>query len=64
MKSIISHWKGEKLADIKKIQLELDEIDLSIIIAALSSAQPISKELEIYQFKLYHHLLFKLNELK
>jgi len=50
------------LAEIKLFQIELDEIELTIIVTALANAQPISKELEIHQFKLYHKLLFKLKE--
>jgi hypothetical protein len=50
------------LGEIKTFEISLNEIELSIIITALSSAQPINKELEITQYKLYHKLLFKLKE--
>lgn len=44
--------------------IELSKEELDIIVFALASTQPINKELEIIQFKLYHRLLFKLNEFK
>lgn len=42
--------------------VELTKEELQIIINALGSASPTSKELEVVQFKLYHRLFFKLNE--
>ncbi len=42
--------------------IEVTKEELQIIINALGSASPVSKELEIVQFKLYHKLFFKLNE--
>lgn len=48
----------------KKVQIELDEIELEILIYSLGSSQPINKDTEIAQFKLYHRLIFKRNDLK
>jgi hypothetical protein len=52
------------MEEVKKVSVELDEIDLIIITTALASSQPINKELETSQFRLYYRLLFKLNEIK
>ena len=48
----------------KKLPIELSKEELEIIVYALSSTQPINRELEVLAFKLYHKLLFKLNDYK
>jgi len=47
-----------------KISVELTKYELEVLIAAIGSANPVNKETEVVQFKLYHKLLFKLNEFK
>lgn len=44
------------------MNIELEKEEIQIIVHALGSAAPVNKELEAVQFKLYHKLLFKLNE--
>lgn len=48
--------------DFKLIQLS--KLELQILIYSLGNSQPVSKELEVEQFKLYHKLLFRFNEMK
>jgi hypothetical protein len=49
------------LADVNKIIIEFTKDELKILINAVGSSSPILED-EIIQFKLYHKLLFKLNE--
>lgn len=49
---------------MSNINIELSKQELEILINAVGSSQPINKDFEILQFKLYHKLLFKLNEQK
>ena len=49
--------------DDKKVAIEFNRKELEILINATGSASP-SIENEVVQFKLYHKLLFKLNEFK
>jgi len=50
--------------DIKTVSISLSKEELSIITYALASSLPFNKEQEVIQFKLYHRLLFKMNDLK
>jgi hypothetical protein len=51
------------LTDDKKVAIEFTKKEIEILINAAGSASP-SMENEVVQFKLYHKLLFKLNEFK
>ncbi len=50
-----------KLEESDKITVELTSNEMRIIINALGSKSPESKEDEAIQFRLYHTLVFKLN---
>lgn len=52
------------MEESKKLPVDLDKLELEILVFALSSTQPINKELELKQFQLYHKLKFKLNDFK
>lgn len=49
--------------DPNKIIIEFTREELQVLITATGSASP-SKADEIIQFKLYHKLVFKFNEIK
>lgn len=51
------------MTDDNKTSVEFTKEELRILVTAVGSASP-SKNDEILQFKLYHKLLFKLNETK
>jgi len=46
-----------------KITVELSKLELQVLVNAVGSSSPVIEN-EIIQFKLYHKLLFKLNEIK
>ena len=48
----------------KKIILDFSIEELEVLINAIRSSNPTDKDHEVIQFKLYHKLLFKLNENK
>jgi hypothetical protein len=52
------------LEESKKLPVELNKQELEVLINAVGSAQPINKDYEIIQFKLYHKLIFRLNDFK
>jgi len=47
-----------------KIVVEFSVKELEILIHALGTANPTDKDFEVMQFRLYHKILFKLNENK
>jgi hypothetical protein len=55
--------KGAKLTEGEKIVVELNKFELKVLLNAVGNASPILED-EIILFKLYHKLLFKLNECK
>lgn len=46
------------------VSVDISLIELQILINALGGSQPVNKELEVIQFKLYHRLLFTYNGIK
>jgi hypothetical protein len=60
----LSEGKLEESKPPMELLVAFKKEELEIIIHALSSAQPLNKELEVIQFKLYHRMRFNLNEFK
>lgn len=51
------------MSEDKTINIELTKQELEVLVKATGSAAPTIND-EVIQFKLYHKLLFKLNELR
>ena len=51
------------MEDLDKVSIPFTKKELEVLIHAVGSAAPIIED-EVVQFKLYHKLVFKLNECK